>query len=63
MTQVELVAALGDVLGEEILVQQVDDATYTDIMRGAGMPEAYLPMLVNTQKGIRDGGLEIQSND
>lgn len=52
MIQVELVAALGDVLGEEILVQQVDDATYTDIMRGAGMPEAYLPMLVNTQKGI-----------
>ncbi|MGE7094450.1 SDR family oxidoreductase [Lysinibacillus sp. NPDC048646] len=63
MTQEELVAVLGDVLGKEVHLQQVDDATYADIMKGAGMPEAYLPMLVNTQKGIRDGGLEIKSND
>ncbi|QDX94125.1 SDR family oxidoreductase [Brevibacillus laterosporus] len=63
MTQEELVSALGDVLGKEVHVQQVDDATYADIMKDAGVPEAYIPMLVNTQKGIRDGGLEIKSND
>ncbi|KMY32249.1 NmrA family protein [Lysinibacillus xylanilyticus] len=63
MTQEKLVSALVVVLGKEVHVQQVDDATYANIMKGAGVPEAYLPMLVNTQKGIRDGGLEIESND
>ncbi|MBM7111002.1 Quinone oxidoreductase 2 [Brevibacillus laterosporus] len=63
MTQEELASALGNVLGKEVPVQQVDDATYADMMKGAGVPEAYLPMLVNMQKGIRDGELEIESND
>lgn len=63
MTQEEFSSALGEVLGKEVPVQQVDDAAYADIMKGAGVPEAYLPMLVNMQKGIRDGGLEIDSND
>ncbi|MFE3573994.1 SDR family oxidoreductase [Lysinibacillus sp. NPDC059133] len=63
MTQEELVAALGDALAREVHIQQVDDATYADIMKGAGVPEAHLPMLVNIQKAIRDGGLEIESND
>ncbi|MBM7584611.1 uncharacterized protein YbjT (DUF2867 family) [Bacillus pakistanensis] len=48
MTQEELVSALGDILGKEVPEQQFDDATYVDIMKGAGVPEAYLPMLVNT---------------
>ncbi|MDM5221006.1 SDR family oxidoreductase [Peribacillus sp. NJ11] len=63
LTQEELASALGTVLGKEVPVQQVDDATYADIMKGAGVPKAYIPMLVNMQKGIRDGGLEIESND
>ncbi|MFE4239866.1 MULTISPECIES: SDR family oxidoreductase [Peribacillus] len=63
LTQEELASALGTVLGKEVLVQQVDDATYADIMKGAGVPEAYIPMLVNMQTVIRDGGLEIESND
>ncbi|MFC9540180.1 SDR family oxidoreductase [Lysinibacillus sp. NPDC056959] len=62
-TQEELVSVLVDVLAKEIHLQQVDDVTYADILKGAGVPEAYLPMLVNTQKGIREGGLEIESND
>jgi NAD(P)H dehydrogenase (quinone) len=63
MTQEEFVSALGDVLGKVVPVQQVDDTTYVNILKGAGVPEAYLPMLVNTQKGIRDGGLDIESSD
>jgi NAD(P)H dehydrogenase (quinone) len=63
MTQKEFVSALGELLGKEVPVQQVDDTTFANMMKGAGVPEAYLPMLVNTQKGIRDGGLEIESND
>lgn len=63
LTQEELVSALETILGKEIPVQQVDDATYADIMKGAGVPDFLIPMLVNIQKGIRDGELEIDSND
>ncbi|MFJ7511932.1 SDR family oxidoreductase [Peribacillus simplex] len=63
MTQEELASALGTVLGKEVPVQLVDDATYADIMKGAGVPESFLPMFVNMQKSIRDGELEIESND
>jgi NAD(P)H dehydrogenase (quinone) len=63
MTQEELASAIGTVLGKEVPVQQVDDATYSDIMKGAGVPEFLLPMLVDIQKGIREGALEVESND
>lgn len=63
MTQEELAAALGTVLGKEVPVQQVDDAAYADIMKGAGVPEFVIPFLVEIQKGIREGALEIESND
>jgi NAD(P)H dehydrogenase (quinone) len=63
MTHKELVSILETVLGKEIPFQQVDDDTYAEIMKGAGVPEAFLPMLINTQKGIREGGLEVESND
>lgn len=63
MTHKELVSILEMVLGKEILFQQVDDDTYVEIMKGAGVPEAFLLMLINVQKGIREGGLEVESND
>jgi NAD(P)H dehydrogenase (quinone) len=63
LTQEEFVSALGTVLGKEISVQQVDDDTYAGIMKGAGVPEFILPFLVGIQKGIRDGELEVESND
>lgn len=61
MTHKELV--LETVLGKEIPFQMVDDDTYAEIMKGAGIPESFLPMLINVQKGIREGGLEVESND
>ncbi|WP_047150992.1 SDR family oxidoreductase [Aneurinibacillus tyrosinisolvens] len=63
LTQEELASALGTVLGKEVPVQQIDDATYADIMKGAGVPDFLIPMLVDIQKGIREGTLEIESND
>ncbi|WML56128.1 SDR family oxidoreductase [Neobacillus sp. PS2-9] len=63
LSQDELVSALATVLGKEVAVQHVDDATYTDIMKGAGVPEFIIPFLVDIQSGIRDGALEIESND
>ena len=63
LTQEEFAAALGNVLGKEVAVLHVDDAAYADIMRGAGVPEFVLPLLVGIQSGIRDGALAIISDD
>jgi NAD(P)H dehydrogenase (quinone) len=63
MTQEELAAALGSVLGKDVVVNQVDDDAYADIMKGAGVPDFVVPMLVDIQKAIRDGALNITSND
>jgi len=63
LTQEQLAAAVGAVLGKEVQVQQVDDATYADIMKSVGVPEFIIPMLVNIQKDIREGQLNIESDD
>ncbi|WP_027093170.1 SDR family oxidoreductase [Cohnella thermotolerans] len=63
LTQEELASALGEVLGKEVPVQQVDDAAYADIMKKAGVPDFVIPILVGIQQGIREGCLEIESND
>ncbi|MGI8384881.1 SDR family oxidoreductase [Robertmurraya sp. P23] len=63
LTQEEIAYALGTVLNKEVPVQQVDDATYADIMKGAGVPDFLIPFLVNIQKDIREGTLEVESND
>jgi len=63
LTQEELASELGMVLGKEVQVQQVDDATYADIMKGVGVPEFAIPIVVGIQQGIREGTLEIPSDD
>jgi len=63
MTQEELASALGAVLGKDVPVQQVDDATYGEIMKGVGVPDFIIPLVVGIQQGIREGSLEIESND
>ncbi|MCA0754813.1 SDR family oxidoreductase [Paenibacillus sp. N4] len=63
LTQEELAAALGTVLGKDVPVQHVDDAVYGEIMKGAGVPDFVIPILVGIQQGVREGTLEIESND
>lgn len=63
LAQEELASILGEVLGKEVSVQQVDDPTYSEIIRGAGLPDFVVTMIVNIQKDIREGTLEIVSND
>lgn len=63
MTQAELASILGTVWGKEVPIQQVDDTTYGDIMKGAGVPDFVVPILVAIQKSIRDDALDIESND
>jgi NAD(P)H dehydrogenase (quinone) len=62
-TQEEFVSALGNVLGKELPVQQVDDHSYADIMKSVAVPDFLIPFLVEIQKGIREGTLEVESND
>lgn len=63
LSQEELAAALGEVLGKEVPVQQVDDAAYAEIMAGAGVPDFVVPILVEIQKSIRIGSLDVESKD
>lgn len=63
LTQEEFVSVLGNVLGKQVPVQQVDDAAYGNIMKEAGVPDFIIPMLVEIQRGIREGTLEVESND
>lgn len=61
-TQAELAAIVGKVLGQEINVQNVDDAAYADIMKGAGLPDFVVSMLVDMQSAIREGALAVESD-
>lgn len=63
LTQKELVSTLGKVLGKEISVQQVSDQEYAEIMKGLGLPDFVLAILVGIQESIRNGSLEVESND
>jgi NAD(P)H dehydrogenase (quinone) len=63
LTQEEMAAALGTVLGKEVSVLQVDDDTYADIMKNAGVPDFVIPFLIGIQQGIREGTLEVESDD
>ena len=63
LTQEELVSVLGAVLRKEVSVQHVDDASYANIMKSAGVPDFLLPMLVDIQQSIRENTLAVESND
>lgn len=60
-TQAEFVTTLAGLLGREVPVVEVDDAAYADIMKQAGVPEAFVPFLVGIQTGIRSGSLDVES--
>lgn len=63
LTQEELASILSEVIGREVLVQQVDDDTYGTIMSNAGVPAEVIPLLVGIQSGIHAGYLDVESND
>jgi NAD(P)H dehydrogenase (quinone) len=63
MTQEELAFVVGEVLDKVVPVKQVDDAEFAGIMKSAGLPDFIIPFIVGIQQGIREGALEIESND
>lgn len=63
LTQEEFVSSLGNVLGKTTPIQQVDDVTYADIMKSVGVQDFVIPILVDIQRSIREGSLDVESND
>ncbi len=63
LTQEELVGALSDVLDKEVSVQLVSDEEYGKTMRDLGLPEHVISIVVGIQQSIRNGSLEVESND
>ena len=63
LTHDELAKSIAEALGHEVPVQHVDDAGYAEAMRGTGAPEPVVSFLVAIQSGIREGGLDVASND
>ncbi|MED0876002.1 SDR family oxidoreductase [Bacillus mobilis] len=63
LTQQQFVDTLNEIVNKEVHLLAVDDTSYEKILKDSGVPESYLPMLVMTQKGIREGGLESTHTD
>lgn len=62
-TYAELAAAIGEALGREVPVQPVDDEAYAAAMTDAGLPGPVVTMLVDVQRGVREGALDVESGD
>lgn len=63
LTQEQLASALGDVLDKPVSVQQVSDAEYAEVMKGAGVPDFAIPIVVGIQESIRNGSLAVANSD
>lgn len=63
LTVEELAFSLETVIGRKVPVQQVDDNQYFASLKSAGMPDFVIPMLSEIQTAIRNGALDVESND
>lgn len=63
LTQEQLANAVSQVIGKNVPFQQVDDEAYADIMKQAGLPDFVIPIVVGIQESIRNGSLDVESND
>ncbi|MGD7025212.1 SDR family oxidoreductase [Rossellomorea vietnamensis] len=62
-TQEELVSALEDVLDRDVHVEQVTDEKYGEVMKGLGLPDFVVSIVVGIQESIRNGSLAVESKD
>lgn len=63
LSQEEIVKIVEKLSGKNIEIKYVNDEEYTEIIKGAGVPEAIIPMLVSIQQDIRKGTLDVESDD
>ncbi|RCW77302.1 SDR family oxidoreductase [Saliterribacillus persicus] len=63
LTQQEFTDALSIVLDKEVAIQSVTDDEYAEVMKGLGLPDAVIPIVVGIQQSIRNGSLEVENSD
>jgi len=63
LTQEELSAIFASVTGKAVQVQYVDQETYSNILKQAGLPDQVANFLATVQTQIGKGALEVASND
>ncbi len=62
-TYADFAAALGQVLGKKVTVENVADAAFGRSLANAGLPEFLVPVLVEYAEKIRQGALAVPSDD
>lgn len=63
ITYDDLAIEIGKAIGKEVGVKHVDDTAFAAFLKNVGIPEVMIPMLTATKAAVRDGVLEIESND
>jgi NAD(P)H dehydrogenase (quinone) len=63
LSQSELATVVGKVLGKEVNVLNVDDASYEQGLKSAGLPDFVAELFTGIQKAIRENALDVESND
>lgn len=59
----EFARTIGEVLGREVPVKHVDVSEYERMLGGFGLPDHLLKLLVDAQRGMRQGALDVESED
>lgn len=62
-TYSELAAAISQVLGREVPVQHIDEESYEQMLAGCGLPAFLVELLVDAQRAMRQGALDVESGD
>ena len=63
LTQKQFVDTLEEVLEIEVPFMPIEEDQHIEVLKQAGLPEQYIPMITLSQKGTREGGLEVDSTD
>ena len=62
-TLAELAAAVSDATGQEVAYTDLPVEQYTQVLLGAGVPEAMAGVLADSDRGIADGELLVETKD
>ena len=63
LTYTELAGVMAQVMGNPVEYQDVPEATYREILQGAGLPDFVAEMLASADAGIARGELDTESGD
>lgn len=59
----EFAQAIGEVLGRDVAVRHVDISEYRQMIAGFGLPDYLVELLVDAQQAMRQGALDVESDD